>query len=57
VPPALREQLAPGGRLILPLRAPRGDEQRLVLVERGKRGFFQSDLDAVRFVPMQAGKA
>jgi protein-L-isoaspartate(D-aspartate) O-methyltransferase len=57
VPPALREQLAPCGRLILPLRAPRGDEQRLVLVERGKRGFFQSDLDAVRFVPMQAGKA
>jgi protein-L-isoaspartate(D-aspartate) O-methyltransferase len=57
VPPALREQLAPGGRLILPLRAPRGDEQRLVLVERGKRGFFQSDLDAVRFVPMEAGKA
>jgi len=57
VPQALREQLAPGGRLILPLRAPRGEEQRLVLIERGRRGFFQSDLDAVRFVPLEAGKA
>src|SRR5258708_35124795 len=57
VPERLREQLAPGGRLILPLREPRGDAQRLILIERGKRGFFQSELDAVRFVPMEVGKA
>jgi protein-L-isoaspartate(D-aspartate) O-methyltransferase len=57
VPERLREQLAPGGRLILPVRAAQGDAQRLVLIERGKRGFFQSELDAVRFVPMEAGKA
>jgi protein-L-isoaspartate(D-aspartate) O-methyltransferase len=57
VPEALRQQLAPGGRLILPLRAPRGEEQRLVLIERGKHGFLQSELDAVRFVPLEVGKA
>ena len=31
--------------------------QRLVLVERNGRGFVESELDAVRFVPMEAGKA
>jgi protein-L-isoaspartate(D-aspartate) O-methyltransferase len=55
VPQALLQQLAPGGRMILPLRAGRG--QRLVLVERGARGFVETDLDPVRFVPMEAGKA
>ena len=55
VPPALLQQLAPGGKMILPLRAGRG--QRLVLVERGARGFVETELDPVRFVPMEAGKA
>jgi len=55
VPQALLQQLAPGGRMILPLRAGRG--QRLVLVERGARGFVETELDPVRFVPMEAGKA
>jgi protein-L-isoaspartate(D-aspartate) O-methyltransferase len=57
VPERLREQLAPGGRMILPLRAPSGDAQRLVLIERSARGFVQSELDAVHFVPMVIGKA
>jgi protein-L-isoaspartate(D-aspartate) O-methyltransferase len=55
VPQALLQQLAPGGKMILPLRAGRG--QRLVLVERSGRGFVESELDPVRFVPMKAGKA
>jgi protein-L-isoaspartate(D-aspartate) O-methyltransferase len=55
VPQALLHQLAPGGRMILPLKE--GEEQRLVLVERGARGFRESELDPVRFVPMEAGKA
>ena len=55
VPQALLQQLAPGGKMILPLRAGRG--QRLVLVERSGRGFIESELDPVRFVPMKAGKA
>jgi protein-L-isoaspartate(D-aspartate) O-methyltransferase len=59
VPEALARQLAPGGRMVLPLaQAGRlGGGQRLVLVERKGRGFAESRLDAVRFVPMEAGKA
>ena len=57
VPDALLRQLAPGGRMILPLRAAHGGAQRLVLIERSGRGYVESELDAVRFVPMEAGKA
>jgi protein-L-isoaspartate(D-aspartate) O-methyltransferase len=56
IPAKLREQLAPGGRMILPLHDGDGS-QRLVLVERSGRGFRESGLDAVRFVPFEAGKA
>ena len=56
VPEALVGQLAAGGRMILPLAGSSG-EQRLVLIERGARGFKESELDPVRFVPMEAGKA
>ena len=57
VPDALLRQLASGGRMILPLRAAHGGAQRLVLIERSGRGYVESELDAVRFVPMEAGKA
>jgi len=57
VPDALVRQLAPGGRMILPLRASQREAQRLVLIERTLRGVLASELDAVRFVPMQTGKA
>ena len=57
VPETLLRQLAPGGRMILPLQAPNGGGQRLILVERSGRGFLESALDAVRFVPMEVGKA
>jgi protein-L-isoaspartate(D-aspartate) O-methyltransferase len=55
VPQALLSQLAPGGRMVLPLESRGG--QRLMLVERDGRGFIESELDEVRFVPMKAGKA
>jgi protein-L-isoaspartate(D-aspartate) O-methyltransferase len=55
VPQALLAQLAPGGRMVLPLESGKG--QRLKLVERNGRGFIESELDAVRFVPMEMGKA
>ena len=59
VPGALLRQLAPSGRMILPLRSPGAgrDAQRLVLVERGARGFGETELDPVRFVPLEMGKA
>ena len=54
-PRALLRQLALGGRMILPLHE--GTGQRLMLYERGTRGFVESELDPVRFVPMEMGKA
>src|SRR5216110_2888501 len=59
LPEALLRQLAPGGRMILPLHAGNSGREalRLVLIERSGRGFIESGLDAVRFVPMEAGKA
>jgi len=57
VPETLLRQLSPGGRMILPLHVPNGGAQRLVLIERSGRGFIESELDTVRFVPLQAGKA
>lgn len=52
LPAALKEQLAPGGRLIIPLGSA---EQRLVLIERQGNVFRESRLDAVRFVPLLTG--
>ena len=49
VPDALRGQLAVGGRLILPLGK---DDQDLVLIIRGERGFSERRLISVRFVPL-----
>jgi protein-L-isoaspartate(D-aspartate) O-methyltransferase len=56
VPEALRDQLSPHGRMILPLHGTNGS-QRLVLIERNGRSFRESELDAVHFVPLEAGKA
>jgi len=56
LPQALLRQLAPGGRMILPMREAGADAQRLVLVERGARGYTETALDPVRFVPLLAGK-
>jgi protein-L-isoaspartate(D-aspartate) O-methyltransferase len=52
VPQALLQQLAPGGRMILPLG---GAEQYLSLIERRAEGYVESRLDSVRFVPLLSG--
>jgi protein-L-isoaspartate(D-aspartate) O-methyltransferase len=52
VPEALRDQLAPGGRLVLPVGT---REQNLTLVERTAEGFVLTTLEAVRFVPLLPG--
>jgi protein-L-isoaspartate(D-aspartate) O-methyltransferase len=57
VPEALARQLAPGGRMVLPRRGAPDGAQRMVLVERRRTGFVETELDTVRFVPMEAGKA
>lgn len=52
VPPLLVEQLAPGGRLLLP-RGPAGGLQFLVMVEKtGDGRLVTRELDPVRFVPL-----
>ncbi len=51
---ALREQLAVGGRMVLPVGR---QEQWLYLVERDAQGFRESRLEAVKFVPLLMGKA
>lgn len=53
IPPALLTQLAPAGRLMMPV-GPSG-EQQLVLVERRANSFSETRLDPVRFVPLVAG--
>lgn len=53
VPQALLYQLAPGGRLVIPVGA--GDVQQLLLIVREENGFSRHVLDAVRFVPLLNG--
>jgi protein-L-isoaspartate(D-aspartate) O-methyltransferase len=52
VPPALLSQLAPGGRLVMPIGRP-GAVQTLVKVDKRRDGtIVQSELGDVRFVPL-----
>ena len=52
VPQTLLGQLAPGGRLAMPLG---NAEQVISLIERTESGFVESRFDAVRFVPLLPG--
>jgi protein-L-isoaspartate(D-aspartate) O-methyltransferase len=49
IPPALADQLAPGGRLVAPVE---NGEQRLVVARRTEAGVTLTDLERVRFVPL-----
>ncbi|MGE5468610.1 MAG: protein-L-isoaspartate(D-aspartate) O-methyltransferase [Ignavibacteria bacterium] len=51
-PQSLLEQLAPGGRLMIPLG---GADQILCLFERTAQGVVESRFDGVRFVPLLPG--
>jgi len=50
----LKEQLAVGGRMVLPIGT---QEQFLYLIEREVNGFRETRLEPVRFVPLLMGKA
>lgn len=52
VPLSLKDQLAPGGRMLIPLGAP---DQHLTLIERQGNVFRESRFEAVRFVPLLSG--
>ena len=49
IPPALADQLAPGGRLVAPVE---DGEQRLVVAHRTAEGVALTELERVRFVPL-----
>lgn len=53
VPQALLDQLAPGGRMVIPVGA--GDVQQLMLIVREDAGFTRHLLGSVRFVPLLNG--
>lgn len=53
VPQALLDQLAPGGRMVIPVGA--GDVQQLLLIIREEHGYARHTLGAVRFVPLLNG--
>ena len=55
-PPALLAQLAPGARLVMPLKDPEAEEgEVLVRLERHGDEFLRTPLFPVRFVPLQTG--
>jgi len=53
VPQALLQQLASGGKMIVPVGA---DNQVLCLIEKTSTGLTEKWLDAVRFVPLRGGR-
>ena len=53
VPQALLQQLASGGRMIVPVGA---DSQVLCLIEKTSTGLTEKWLDAVHFVPLRGGR-
>ena len=53
VPKPLLEQLAVGGRMILPMA--KGEGQHLWVIERTAQGYTEKRMDAVKFVPLLPG--
>jgi protein-L-isoaspartate(D-aspartate) O-methyltransferase len=53
IPPALIEQLAEGGRMVLPVEV--GNEQHLLRLQKVSGKIMQEDLGLVRFVPLVSG--
>lgn len=52
VPDALKQQLAVGGRMVLPVGT---DDQWLYVIDRNENGFTERRCAAVRFVPLVPG--
>ena len=54
VPPALLEQMAEGGRMVIPV-GPGGDQQLLLITRRAGDKYERMQLDRVSFVPLLGG--
>jgi len=57
VPPALVEQLAPGGRLVIPVGAQRTGQALLLITKDAQGRVSRRSVLAVRFVPLVPGLA
>lgn len=55
VPAALLEQLAPGGRMVIPVGAQGGAQQLLLITRRGENHYERQVLEQVSFVPLLGG--
>lgn len=53
IPQVLLQQLAVGGRMVMPIGT--GEQQRLHLIERTAQAYLETVLEAVKFVPLQGG--
>jgi protein-L-isoaspartate(D-aspartate) O-methyltransferase len=53
IPQELLRQLAPGGRLVIPVG---GNKQTLRVIDRNGNTFEETELDAVSFVPLLSGQ-
>jgi protein-L-isoaspartate(D-aspartate) O-methyltransferase len=53
IPQDLLRQLAPGGRLVIPVG---GSQQSLRVIDRNGDAFEETELDAVSFVPLLSGQ-
>ena len=54
IPQALIDQLAIGGRMVIPVTVPNGDQQ-LHLLEKTEDGISSMQVEAVKFVPLLGG--
>ena len=52
VPPELKQQLAVGGRMVLPVGQ---ESQKLYVIDRTADGFVEKIVHDVRFVPLVSG--
>ena len=55
VPPALIEQLRPGGRLVIPIGPRHGDQELIVLTKDAAGEVTRRDVLPVAFVPLTGG--
>lgn len=53
VPEELVDQLAQGGRIVMPVK--RGRKQLLVVIDKTPAGLLETEIESVRFVPRLAG--
>jgi len=53
VPSELIDQLAEGGRVVMPVG--KNENQVLVVIDKTRTGFIEQEIEAVRFVPRLAG--